>query len=564
MQPTKKNNRTKVAWVASLTSLALIFSVSNAYSRLIDWTSVELVYTPGKTASYSSDCLRPGGQQIVLSDWQMEEMERVVTIAVRRPAPTETVLPTDFSEESTVSGTMETVIPEETQVPTAESADVTEPESTENSVPEDTGTTQPQDSVPTEGSEATNDQMIPETPEDATAETFLDTGDEDPVPTIEPTEEASEETTVPTEETTAPTEETTLPTEESSEATEGSTVQTEFPTESTEEDSGPTDDSTKNTETSDPVDTEASLPEETWDPAEVTVTMNEIAAQHLSYEVRVEEEAIRLLLKRSETAAGLQETVQAAIHVAWNGLEGTFCLNILPYGMALIDDTETESTTGATGVDGLEIVSASGIMDPERMVTCIKLNTQALTDYTLTFRKGNEEMHMVRWSMDGESYFMLYDRNELTVAYPYAKGWDGMLYLDFGLALEEKQLPTILVAASGYESVTVEPVLQPLPEISQHVIKTVEFPWTLEMETKWGGLQPELLPIQHLITDEEGYLSYVDDASMKATVTDDGILLEFAQEAVYPASGSYRMTLQWIWNDTVVEEQIIYFFINTN
>ena len=31
-----------------------------------------------------------------------------------------------------------------------------------------------------------------------------------------------------------------------------------------------------------------------------------------------------------------------------------------------------------------------------------------------------------------------------------------------------------------------------------------------------------------------------------------------------PASGSYRMRIQWIWNETVVEEEILYFFVNTN
>lgn len=549
MQPTMKNNRTKIAWVAGLTSLALILSVSNAYSRLIDWTSVELVYTPGNTVAYSSDCLREGGQRIMLADWQMEETERVVTIAVRRPAPTETTLPTDISQETTAPETTETVLPEDTQAPTSEPTETIEPEST--------GTTQPQDSEATEESVTADEQIIPEVPEPETAETYLYAEDVDVEPAVEETEAASEETTAPTEETTEPT-------AESTEQTEESSGETEEPTESTADESEATEDTTQNADSSMPEDTGGVEPEETWDPTEVTVTMDEIAAQHLCYEVKVAKESIQLLLKRSETSTGLQETVQATVHVAWNGLEGTFCLNILPYGASLIDDTETEATTDATAIAGLEPVTASDIIDPERMITCLKLNLETMADFTLSFLKGNEEMSRIRWSLDGESYSMLYDRNELTVGYPYAEGWDGLLYLDFGLALEENQLPSIIVTASGYESVTVEPVLQPLPQIPQSVIKTVELPWTLEMTTLWGQLQPVLTPIQHLITDEEGNLSYVDDASMKATVTDEGILLELAQDSIYPASGSYRMTLQWIWNDTAIEEQIIYFFINTN
>ena len=101
MRPTNQKNIKKAAWVAVLTSLALALSVNSAHSRLIDWTSAEFVYTPGSLIQYSSDCLISGGQAIYLSDWQAEELERVVTVAVSRPVA-ETTVATEIPSETTI------------------------------------------------------------------------------------------------------------------------------------------------------------------------------------------------------------------------------------------------------------------------------------------------------------------------------------------------------------------------------------------------------------------------------------------------------------------------------
>ena len=346
-----------------------------------------------------------------------------------------------------------------------------------------------------------------------------------------------EETSEPTEESTQATEETTEPTEETTEATEESTEDTENPSESTDE--------TQQT-TEAPTETE---PE--WPGSEVAVTMDET---YLTCQARVYEQRIELLLARTEEP--VDQTTQIAIHVEWMGLEGTFYIDLQPYEVMTAEDEEEEEVQ----LQKMEVL-ASGVMDPERAITCIKLDSAAASEYVLSFFKGSDQLIRVRWSLDGESYAMLYDSSQLRIS---SEAWDGTVFLDFSMALEQGQIPAITVSAEGYEMVTVDPVLQALPQIPQLVIKTAELPYTVELSAKWGDAELALLPIERLSTDENGSLIYIEDAALSAEITKSGILIKSSQENVNPASGSYRMTVQWMWNDTAIEEQIIYFFINTN
>ena len=84
-----KSNRIKLALIAGVTVFAIVLSVGSAYARLIDWASTEFIYIPSAQASYKSDCLVPEGQQILLADWQPEELERVITIGIERPLAAE-------------------------------------------------------------------------------------------------------------------------------------------------------------------------------------------------------------------------------------------------------------------------------------------------------------------------------------------------------------------------------------------------------------------------------------------------------------------------------------------
>lgn len=398
-------------------------------------------------------------------------------------------------------------------------------------------TTVPQETAAPETTEGT----IPET----TEVTVPETTEISTAATIQEETEAATDAAVMTVGETIPEE-----TEETTEATEESTDVTEETTEATEENI--TDATEENTVTT----------EETWPLAEVAATMNETANTYFTCEVQEYESKIQVVLKLKEDAPALDEAVQAEVHLEWQGLEGTLCINIRPSEVAAILEDEESQTDRA--MEGLELVQVMGTIDPEKTVACVKLNLETQEDFLLTFMKGNEAINRVRWSLDGESYSVLYDSSQLKITWPYADGWNGVLFLDFSCALEENQQPSIIVAATKYEPQTFTPVLEEIPQVSQLVVKTVDLPYTIETSTLWGDAFLEPQGIERLTTDEEGALVYAEDTALTAAVTEAGILLTPTQENVIPVSGSYRMTVKWIWNETAVYEQIIYFFINTN
>lgn len=453
MAAASRTNRILLALIAGVTAFSAVLSVGSANARLIDWASTEFIYIPSEQASYSSDCLIPGGQQILLADWKPEEQQREITIGVVRPAVQEP----------------ETTIPQETTLPT-------ETEPTETTLPEET----------------------------------------EPETTTEPTE---------------------------TEATEPSEVEETVPEETEPE------------ETTEPVDL--------WQDTEATVTLDAAADAQMTCTVQVNENDIQLLLARRDDAQVLQDMVTATIHVKWFDVEGTFVIRLLPEATAVSGEEETESDR--TIVTGLDPVLVNDTINPEKPITCVKLNLNTLSDFTLTFLSSEKGLNKVRWSVDGgATYSLLYDSNTLTLNYPYTEGWDGTLFLDFSLCLTEEQRPTISVAATGYDLEECTPVLLDLPVAEQLILKAANLPHTILVSPTWGAAKLQLLPIQHLAADETGALVYQDDASLVAEVTGQGIRITTSNPGLLPASGSYRMQIQWIWSDTVVEEQILYFFVNTN
>ena len=510
MRPTpKKKCRLVLTWAAAVASAVMVLFPGSTYGRVIDWTSTELIYTPTTSVAYSSCCLREDGQQIQLSDWQADESQRTITISISRPdlEPSETTDPTEPTEAT----------------------DPTEP--TEETNPtEPTETTDPIE--PTEGTDPTE-------PTEGT-DPIEPTEGTDP---IEPTEGTN--TTEPTEETnpTEPTEETnpTDPTEETN------------PTESIEE--------TEPTDTTEP--TEEPEPEVTWPQDEVTVTLDATAAKHLNYTAEVGEDYIQILLERREDALGLERATVLTIDIVWFGLKGTITVNMLPYGneaVELIDQTEDENQV----VTGLIPVQVHDVINREKSIACVKLNLETRADFTLIFMQGSSTLNKVRWSLDGVEYKMLYDTSELTLTWPYQEDWNGVVYLDFSSALESDVRPTIVVEASEYPTQDFTPVQVAIPEVSEQILKASNLPHTILINPKWGAAKLQVVQIEKLTADAEGNLVYMQDTALYASVTDDGIMLTPTTADIYPEPGSYRLITQWIWNEIAVEEQMIYFFVNTN
>lgn len=546
-------------WVAVVTSLSLLLSVGSSYSRLIDWASTELIYTPSAPAGYSSDCLSPSGQQILLSQWQPEETTRTLTISITRPV-TEPSEPTPPETTVTEPSIPETTVPEpatpETSVPEATEPEATTPEAT---TPE---ATEPEATTP----ETTEPETT--TPEEPVEEEPV----QDPVEEEEPTQDPVEDTTADPVETVAEEPVTDDPSTDDDSTEDNSTENTSTEDTSAEDNSneGSSSEGTSNEGSSN----EGSSSEDTSADggatgdttnefsSEVTITPDEAAADHLIYQVAVGEDTIEIVLTRREDAPGLAQTTTLTIQIEWFGLKGTICVDMLPYGQTAVDaivDTEERQV-----VTGLDPVNVNDTINPENPIACVILNLETLADFKLTFTQASTPLNRVRWSLDGEQYTMLYDSHELTIAWPYPEGFEGLLYLDFGDALAEGQTPSIAVEPTEYGRLEFTPVMESLPALTDPIIRAASLPCTMAMKPNWGDARPVIVGLQRLVTDEEGNLVYADDLSLIPSVTNAGILLTSAQDALHPPSGSYRLLIQWIWNETVVDEQIIYFFVNTN
>lgn len=406
----RRHNRI-LAWAVIAICFAMLLSVGSARGRLIDWASVELLYTPPTAVGYSSDCLTQSGQDIILTDWAATETQRVLEISVERPP--------------------------------AQSAET----------------------VVREGGEAVAEEPA----------------------------------------------------------------------------------------------------EVTWPQDEVTVTPDEAARLHVGYTVAVEEHRIRLALARLPEAPGLARTTPLTVTLAWQGLSGTVRVNMLPYGEQENPAEDTETTPPEREIDTtLEPVKVRDTISPENPVVCVKLNLQTGSDFHIAMSLSGSPLHKVRWSMDGESYALLYDSAGISIPYPYAEGWDGTVFLDFAAALSPGKRPTVEVEATGYNRQEMTPVEQAMPQPEGLVLKAATMPHIIEMDTRWGAAEPVVQKIERLTADGQGSLTYTEDTSIKATVTQTGIRMESARKDRLPEPGSYRMLLKWIWNDVCVDEQIIYFFVNTN
>ena len=118
------------------------------------------------------------------------------------------------------------------------------------------------------------------------------------------------------------------------------------------------------------------------------------------------------------------------------------------------------------------------------------------------------------------------------------------------------------VLATGYGRKEFIPALNAAPELPQTYVLTGGLPDTAAMPVRWGTARIEARSIQRLTKNEQEEYVYVDEAAITAATTDAGIRLE-AADGVTPSSGSYRMTLHWMWNGISLRKQTVYFFINT-
>lgn len=321
-----------------------------------------------------------------------------------------------------------------------------------------------------------------------------------------------------------------------------------------------------------PEDTEAPEPDEgetvpDEDPfaGEVTVQPDATVALHLTAEAQVTEDAITLRLTRVDPAPGLAQATRMTVHVQWYGLEGTLQFSMLPYG----DEVEAEGVEEPAAIER-EIVpdlipfSVNDTIDPANSLAYVRLNPETKADFTVSLLLGNEALYKVRWSLNGgETYSLLYDSHILSIAWPYPEGWDGTVVLDFSEALAAGQGPTIAVEATDYPRKEYTPALSPAPVLPRTHVITGVLPATMLMPTRWGAAQVQARSIQRLIKNEQGEYVYTDDTALAAVTTDAGIWLEPAADGVAPVSGSYRMTLHWVWNGISLQEHTLYFFINS-
>lgn len=369
------------------------------------------------------------------------------------------------------------------------------------------------------------------------------------------------------------------PADASAATEETESTETTAPEEAVEESS-----QTEPEETQEPLETE---PEVTWSDDEVRITLDDVAQGYLLCSAKVYEDHIEIIMERLEDSGFPLEALPVSVEIEWFDLRGTIRFDLLPNEIEVITNEDpTEETPGETEetevpleepteepteetvpervvVTGLTPVRVMDTLDPNAPISCVKLNLDTLSDFTLTMLLNGEPLQKVWWSMDGEHYSLLYDSNELSFTWPYAQDWDGTLFLNFTDALSGAQRPTIAVDATDYQHQEFTPVLIGMPQTASPILKASQMPQTIEMETSWGSAKLQPVQIQRLVAHEDGSLDYAQDTALQASVTTNGILLT-AQDLACPAAGSYRLIVQWVWNETVIKEQIIYFFINTH
>ena len=317
-----------------------------------------------------------------------------------------------------------------------------------------------------------------------------------------------------------------------------------------------------------PVETEQ-IPEEdpdeapTWDD-ELTVSPDEVAQQHIAWQAQVQENQILITMTRLPGSPGLAQSAELRIGLTWQDLSGTVCVNMLPYGEIAQPLPEREEVQREILVLQ-DWVKISDSIHPDHRVVYVQLNLETKADFSVFVTVEETALNRVRWSMDGgKTYVLHYDTFYVDIPYPYPENWDGLLVLDISSALEQGVRPTVGVEATGHDRYECTPVIQALPQFENPVLHSSDLPQTMKIATKWGPATMELQHMERLSEDEEGNLVYVEDNALRATVINGGIQMESVQQDQLPASGSYRIHIKWRWNDICIEEQIVYFFVNTH
>ena len=296
------------------------------------------------------------------------------------------------------------------------------------------------------------------------------------------------------------------------------------------------------TDGTDPLD-ETAAPEESV-PSEVTL---EVDNPDVQCDAVVEEQRITLTLTKTDDVI---DVTPVQIHVAWQGLEGTFLVDLLP---------ETDSEEQEAPTDGMQAlaIDSCGVIDPENPLTYIQVDPEATS---LRFGQGGQTISFVRCSLDGgQNYIVLYDGGDLPLD-DKPEEWDGLVLVDLAQTAVSKTSDVIVdVSAEGrIGSCTIR--WQRKSQVEPLFLKMSNLPCPVSVRTVWGSAQIQL-QVQKLGVDQQtGQLIYADSDAVTVISADGAVILRAGQQ---PEPGTYRLVIRWIWNTVCVESQTIHFVINT-
>lgn len=294
-----------------------------------------------------------------------------------------------------------------------------------------------------------------------------------------------------------------------------------------------------------PEETEPTDPPEPSEPSEEPEVVLTTDSPYITCAATVGEESITLVLTR---VSPVTEVTNAAIHVAWQGLEGTISVNLLP-------EEDPPSQEAENPIPGTLSVDSCGVMNSETLLAHILVDPTAKA---VTFSQNGQALHLVRCSLDrGQSYTLLYDGGTLPLENAPID-WDGLLLVDFSMALTGNQDVTVNANAEARTG-TCTLTLQAKTEVTPLFLKASNLPCPVSVRTVWGNADVHL-QVQKLETDENGQLVYRNSDAVTAVPSDSAVILRANGQ---PEPGTYRLVVTWIWNTISVEEQMIYFVINT-
>ena len=474
------------------TSLTLSMLVGNSFSRVIGWTTAAPLYISASASQYTSDCLTKEGQIILVSDWLGTESTKVISISISAPAatPAETLPdatdPTAATEEE--NRQVEVILDNNAAQYISYTAQLNE-----------AGTAIDLVLARMEDPKLTENISISVTVVwNGLSGTFtMNMEAVPPEPTVPETTVPSE-TTAPTEVTTAPTEVTTAPTEVTTAPTEVTTAPTEVTTAPTEVTTAPTEVATEPTEV-------------TTAPTEVTTAPTDGAT------------------KSTEVTTAPTEAITKPTQ-------------------ATTAPVSSENEISTADVVAPETYTVSATYEVQGALAWGKVSSEAMANCKFIFQEKEKPVYKVRFTFDGQQFFLLYDIYQVTLFQWAPADWNGDYLLDFSQVSTTSLTIDMISEASDYSGgLTFQ---YPLNE--HCLVLTPSEPIAL-MGTV--NLDMAIRDIQKLTAGE--YTS-VASSDWLPTYTEGKISLNTKE--LLP--GSYRLVLDLKWNQISVMEQYIYFFVN--